>query len=198
MPSEEEKKELKKIKGKIRGAALLTDIKYIKKHKQEKKQKEIFKDLKKDIPDFNAKKIKNTEWYPLWWRVLLLVILKEKFKWSNKALFKMGREAPLNSFIVKILLRYFTSLEKTCRQVNAYWKKHYSRGQMEAGEFNQEKKYVVFRLKNFKIHPLLCTYLRGYFNGLADLTIGSEEVNTEETKCSFEGDPYHEFVIKWK
>lgn len=198
MLSSKEIEEIKKVKGKIRGAALLTDLKYIKEHKRKDNQKEILGELKKHIPSFDPKKIKNTEWYPFWWRLFFLLLLKKKFNWSNKALFKMGREAPLSSFIVKIVLRYFTSLEKTCREAGVYWKKHYSRGEMEVDEFNEEKKYVVFRLKNFKIHPVLCVYLKGYFNGLADITSGSEENHVEETKCPFEGDPYHEFVIKWK
>ena len=198
MLADQKIKNLQKIKGKARGVTLNTDMKYITEQKGEKKLKEIVAEMNKIEPNFNPKKIKNTDWVPLKWRVLFLLITKNILGWKSKEIFAMGRQAPINSFIVKMILRYFNFFKRTCSEAPKYWKKHYSVGELITAEYSDEEKYVIFKLKKFKIHPVLCTYLKGYFLGMADLTNRSEKVTIEETKCPFEEDAYHEFIMEWK
>jgi hypothetical protein len=198
MLTSKEKKDIKKIKGKIRGAAFNTDIEYIKSKESEKGLDKALAEMRKQEPEFEPQKIKNTEWYPLKWRILFLLTTEKIFDWDENDIFQMGRQAPINSFIVRMVLRYFNLFKKTCEEAPTYWKKHYSVGELEMAEYNAKEKYVIFRLKKFKIHPHLCIYLKGYFLGMAELTNKSEKIEIKETKCAFRGDSYHEYIINWK
>lgn len=109
----------------------------------------------------------------------------------------MGHSAPSNSFVVKIILRYFVSFKKTCIEAATYWGKHYSVGDFKTEEFNPKEKRVVYTLKNFKTDPALCTYLKGYFKAITELTNKSKNISIKETKCIFKNDECHRFEIRW-
>ena len=72
----------------------------------------------------------------------------------------------------------------------------YSIGKLEVLEFNEDKKKILMSLKNFKIHPLVCLYLEGYFQGVAELAL-KDKVKCEEVKCVFRGDNFNEYLIQW-
>ncbi len=201
MLNKEEIRRLLKISGKVRGVVFHTDAKYV----LEKKGKRGLEMLEAEIRKIEqsidyGKEITATGWYPLGWRVLSLLAIQEVFNWGEKEILKMGAEAPRHSFIVRTLLRYFISPEKIFNQSSKYWKKHYSLGKLEALEVNTKEKHVVLQLKDFKIHPILCIYFKGYFKELARIGVGirPEDMIMEETKCMFRGDSCHEFVIDWK
>ena len=198
-----EKKELEdilKLKGDVRGAVFQTDAKYV----LEKEGEAGLKRLEKEIfertgqPVKYGKEVIATNWYPLSWRILSLVFVKELFGWDDKEIFKMGLIAPKYSFIVKTLLRYFVSLEKTFAESSKYWREHYSIGALYSPEIDIENKRLVIQLKDFKIHPILCHYFRGYFKAIANLTLRTNKIDIKEDKCAFKGDPYHQFIITWE
>jgi len=191
--------EISKIKGETRGAVFHTDVQYILDKKGEKGLEELRKKLK-DLGqgDIYSKEINSTGWYPLWWRVLSLLIIQDTFNWDEKEIFNMGISAPKHSFIVKTLLRYFISIEKTFKESAKYWEKHYTISKLEAPEINVKEKRLVLRLVDFKIHPILCVYFRGYFKSIAGLVVKTDKMTIKETKCPFSGDAYHEFVIEWE
>jgi len=198
-----DKKELEnvlKLEGDVRGAVFQTDAKYILEKKGEKGiellEKEIFE--KTGQPVRYGKEIVATNWYPLSWRVLSLLFIKDLFEWDDEEIVKMGLVAPKHSFIVKTLLRYFVSLEKTFAESSKYWREHYSVGELHSPEINTENKRLVIQLKNFKIHPILCSYFKGYFKAIASLVIRTNKMDIKEDKCAFKGDEYHQFVINWE
>lgn len=197
MLTKKEVKKIKKIKGKVRGVVFQTDLQYIKERTNKKKVESIKEGIKELDPTFDPEEIRNTGWYPLRWRIFMLLAVRDVCGWGEKNVYEMGRQAPQNSFLVKIILRYFLDFKNTCQEASTYWQKHYSRGDFETVEFNESEKYVIFHLRNFKIHPALCSYFMGYFQGMAELTNPSEDIKTEETKCVFNGNKYHEFIIKW-
>ncbi|MDA3803074.1 MAG: hypothetical protein PF488_04275 [Patescibacteria group bacterium] len=128
-----EKKELKKllkIKGVVRGSVLKTDLQYVLDKKGEEGIKKIKREIKKIVPDFDYNEVKNTDWYPIGWRALSLLIIIETFNWDEEEVFRMGQAAPKNSFIAKTILRFFVSLKKTVEEIPKYWRKHYSVGKM--------------------------------------------------------------------
>lgn len=191
--------EILKIEGKVRGAVFQTDAKYVLEKKGEEGLKMVEAEIKKiGQPISYGKEIMVTGWYPLSWRLFSLLTIQKVFNWGEKEIFEMGNSAPKYSFIVKTLLRYFVSLKKTFTESSKYWKEHYSVGELEAPEINIKRKYVVLRLKDFKIHPILCIYLKGYFKAVAQLVVRTENMTIEETKCIFKDNSYHEFVISWE
>ena len=195
MISKAEIKKISQIKGKVRGSVFKTDYKYIEKHKGEAGTRKLQKEIKKLEPEFDYEKFSNIKWYPLHWRILSLLVIKDIFAFEEEDLFKMGREAPKNSFIARTLLKYFVSWQQSAQEVGKYWGKHYSVGQVKSK--SAKNKQVVVEIRNFNLHPILCHYYRGYFYAIAELTTKGENIQAKETKCGFRGDNYHEFTINW-
>ncbi|PIS38801.1 MAG: hypothetical protein COT34_01730 [Candidatus Nealsonbacteria bacterium CG08_land_8_20_14_0_20_43_11] len=98
----------------------------------------------------------------------------------------------------KVYIKYFLSLQKTFNAVPQYWKKFETCGELELYKLNEKEKYLVMRLKNYDIHPIMCPYLGGYFLGLAQNIIRSDKITIEETACIYKGGAYHEYTIRWQ
>lgn len=194
----EELEKLLKIPGKTRGQVLITDFEYVKEKEGEKGVELLKKKIKEwgDLIDYE--KVKATEWYPVGLRAISLLAIKETFGWGDEEIKDLGNSAPKYSFIVKMLLKYFLSLKRSVEETPTYWAKHYTVGRLEPVILDEEKKYLVLRLHDFKIHPILCTYYLGYFLRFGQYVIKSDKITIEETKCMFKGDPFHEFVVKWE
>ncbi len=199
MLDKNEVEEILKIKGKTRGAVFHTDVKYVLDKKGEQGLDELRKKLEAlGQKNIYGKEIKSTGWYPLGWRILSLLLIEETFNWGGKEIINMGMSAPKHSFIVKTLLRYFVSIEKTFEESSKYWEKHYSVGKLEAPEIDIKNKKLVLHLMDFKIHPILCAYFKGYFKAIANLVVKTDKMTIKETKCAFDKDLYHEYVIEWE
>lgn len=197
----EEKKDLKKllkIDGKVRGSVLNSDIKYVLDEKGEEGIKKINREVKKIAPNFDYNKIRNTDWYPIGWRAISLLIIIQTFDWDEEKIFEMGCTAPKNSFIAKTVLRFFASLKKTAEEIPKYWKKHYSIGEMVNEKIDIKNKVIITDLKNFDIHPCLLNYFRGYFQTIAELATRSKYVNVEGVRLISGGKAYYKFTIRWK
>ena len=196
--STEEIKNLMKLPGKVRGVVFQTDAEYVKEKKGEKGLELVKKTLKKIGCPIDYEKIKATGWYSVGLRVISLLIIKDVFNWSDKEIETMGNAAPKYSFIVRLLMKYFLTFPMSYKQSPVYWKKHYTVGELEAPDYNLQKKYYIIRLKKFKIHPILCAYLGGYFVRIGQFVLKGSDFKVKETKCMFSGDSYHEFLITWK
>lgn len=195
---EKEIKKLMKIPGKARGIVFITDLEYVKMKRGEEGVKILKEKMKEWGNPIEYEKIEALNWYPIGLRVISLLAIKEALKFGDEEIREMGNVAPKLSLLVKTLIRYFISLKRTWEESSKYWEKHYTVGTLEPAEFNEEKKYLTVRLKDFKIHPILCKYYEGYFLRISQYAIKSEKITIEETKCMFKGDPYHEFLIKWE
>jgi len=197
MIGKEEIEKIMQIKGNVRGTIFQTHAIFIK----EKKGEDGLMSLEKKMAELgypvNFKKFREGEWYPESLSVLVILAAKDLFNWTEKDIFEMGSSAPRNTFIAKILMKYFLSLERFMSEVPNYWKKHLDLGELEVFQFDKEKKYIILREKGFKFHPLLCVYHAGYFQGITKYVVKSKKISVEETKCVFKGDPYNEYIIRW-
>jgi len=191
-------KELMNIKGNIRGEGMLTDIEYIRYCKGEKGVKMLEEKLKELGQPINFKKIRPMEWYPVGWDVLKILCLKDIFNWNDKDIFKMANFAPKVSFLVKMLMKYFFSAERSFKESPKYWKQHFDFAELEAYRYNEKEKFMIFRVKNFKTHPIMCVVIAGYFLRMAQFVLRSEKISIKETKCVFKGAPYEEYLISWE
>ena len=196
--TEQEIKELIKIPGKVRGQVFSTDFEYVKESMGKNGLNLLKKRMEALGKPIDYENMKTTEWYPLGLRVISLLIIKEVFNWEDKDIEEMGKTAPKLSLIMKMLMKTFLSIERSFREIANYWKKHYSVGRLVPVDIDMKRKHTFFHLKNFKIHPILCPYLIGYFYTVADFILKSKKVTIEETKCAFKGDAYHEFSVKWE
>jgi hypothetical protein len=193
-----EAERLMKIEGNIKGAALKTHALYIRKRIGKKGVKLIEEKLKELGYPFEFEKIKPFDWYPEGLNVLILLVIKELFNFTDKDIFEMGNNTPKTSFLAKLFMKYFVSMDKILEEAPHYWRKYFDFGELEIKEYNKKEKYVVFRVKDYKFHPLKCIFHAGYFLRVAQFVLESKKISIKERKCFFKGDPFHEYEIKWK
>jgi len=109
----------------------------------------------------------------------------------------MGTSVVKFSLLMKIFMKYFGSFKLIAGEVSKMWQKHYTIGSLEMPEFSKEKRYVILREKNFQVHPIYCNIHIGYFAKVCGMVVKAEVITCKETKCMFQGDEYHEYLLTW-
>lgn len=196
--TKEKVKQLLSIPGNVRGTIILTDIEYIKRKWGEEailKLKERLKEL--EIP-LDFEKIKHTEMYPEAISVLVILLIKEILNLKEQDIFEMGQAAMKLSPIVKILTKFFLSIDVVLERAPEYWRQYFDFGELEVVEYDKEKKYAIIRKKGYKFHPISCVYHMGYFYQVAKIASGAKKITIKETKCVFRGDPFDEYHFTWE
>lgn len=189
--------ELMSIAGNVRGVVFITDGEYIRRHHSDAVLEKIVHTMQKVGHPVVYNDIKSMMWYPLGLRVLTFHVIREVLSWSDDEFRTMGNNAPKYSFIVKLLMKWFTSPRTAFNHAPEYWRRHYDIGSLEIDELNEQECYAVYRIIDFKGTPLYCTYLEGYFKRLFQFIFPGKHVTMRETKCMNRGDPYHEFRVDW-
>jgi len=197
MLSKEKAKKIIGIEGNVRGEGILTDIEYVRKRKGEGGVRKVEERLAELGYPIKFKEIQSLDWYPQGLDILKILVMKEVFNWTDKDIFEMATLAPQISFLVRMLIKYFISPKKSFEQSPNYWRQHFDTGELEAHKSSEQKKYFVFRVKNYKTHPIMCVILAGYFLQMSKYVLKSKEVTIKETKCIFKGDHYDEFIVNW-
>jgi len=196
MLTKEEAEKLIKIKGEVRGLGLRVDWDFVLREKGKEGLKKVEDKLAESGFPLKYKEIKPMDFYPVGFDVISLLAIKEIFNFNEKDMERMGRLVIKFSLFIKIFMKYFASLELVTKQVPRMWREHYTVGDLETPEFSKEKKYMVLRMKNFRIHPIYCNIHKGYFSKVAEMIVKAP-VTCQETKCMFKGNLYHEFLITW-
>ena len=194
--SKEEVDELMKLKGQIRGAAIKEIIKYILKEEGKDglgKLEDVMEKIGYPIKDRNIKAMK---FYPLGLEASTLVAVKRLFNYDDKKFQDLGKFAGKFSIIIRLFMGYLVSLDKIAKETPKMWRKYFSIGDLDIAEINEEEKYVILRIKNYYLHPIHCQILIGYLSSILQIVVKSP-VTCEETKCTFQGDEYHEYLLKW-
>lgn len=183
--------------GKARGVVFTQDRGYILEKVGEEALKNVQAETEKMGHPIDYMNIKPLVWYPIGLWVVHLLAVKQALNWGDKEIFEMGNEAPKFSIMVKMLLKYFVSLKKSYQESPHYWRKHFTVGHLELPEFHEDEKWLIVRLGEFKIHPITCTLLAGYFLRIAQYVIKSPQVKIQEVKCVHQGDPCDDFLFTW-
>jgi hypothetical protein len=141
-----EKEEIKRIlnlEGQVRGDVLITDLSYIGRLSGPEAKRRVEEELKSIDFNIDFEKIKKTSWYPIGWKVLVLLLTREVMKWADQDLVDMGRFASKESFILKTLLRYFVSLDRTFKESERFWLNYWKAGEFVPYEINEKEKYLI-------------------------------------------------------
>lgn len=194
--TKEEFKKLINIKGKVRGTALKTEADFIIKEEGEEGLKKLEEAIGALGYPIKYKKVKTMDFYPIGLVALTLLGSKRIFGFSNEKFEEMGAFESKISLLIRIFMKYFVSIDRAAKEVANMWKKYNTVGELEAVEYDKNKRYIILRLKDFDFHPLHCLTLKGYFSSILKMIV-SEEVVCEETKCVHRGDDYHEFLLQW-
>jgi hypothetical protein len=183
--------------GKCRGAVFKTDAEYVRNEKGEQGIKKIEKRLKELGYPIRYNKIRPSEWHPIGLRVLSLLVIKEVFQWSDKKIQDMGFKAPKVSYVIKIIASLFKTTIKAIKRFPKTWSDYHTTGNIVLKELDKKKCYAIAQLRNFKVHPLFLTYLKGFFLGAIKFTLPDKKVILKLTKSVHKGDDYDEFKLYW-
>ena len=194
--SKEEFNRLMKVKGEVRGTTMKNTAKFVFKNEGKGGVEKLEKVMAGFGYPIKYQKLKSGGFYPIVWLGLTLAAVEKLFNYDDEKFQEMGVFRSNFALHVKIFLKYFTSIDKAVKMIPRMWRKIQTVGNLRVVEFSKEKKYGVFRLENYALHPTQCQILKGIFSTFARIVIG-KEVTCEETKCPFRGDQYHEFLIKW-
>ena len=194
--TKETAEKLMEIKGEARGTSFRIDREFILRKKGEEGLKKIEAEMERLGCPIKYEEIKTSGFYPIGWRVLSLLVIKNIFDFDEEKIEEMGKFAPKVDFIIKFFLKHFLSIQKTIKQVSKMWRKHYTIGELIPLEVDEKKKRIVIIIKNCNLHPIFCRYLIGYFTAISEMVV-RQSVNVRETKCFFRGDKYHEYLITW-
>ena len=192
----EELEKLTGLDGKVRGAVFQTDARYVLEKEGEEGLKKLEKKTKELGYKIDYRNGKATDWHPVVLRIISLLLVKSVFDWTDKEIREMGKTAPKFSCIVKFIFKIFAPTKKLVKEIPSYWKEHYATGDLVVVRFDEKNREMFIDLKNFKSHPVLCSYLEGYFERV--LMFVERGVKVEERKCVFKGDSCHEYFFTWE
>jgi hypothetical protein len=187
--------ELMQIQGQVRGAVFETDAEYIRNRYGLEGLDKVMAALEAVGYPIQYGDVKSMEWLPLGLRALSLLIIKDVFNWNDEEIKDMGDAAPKYSFIVKLLMKFFVSPSVAFDHAPEYWVKHYDTGRLIAVDLDDEKGHAIIHLHDFKVHPLYCKYLEGYFQRLFKFMYPKSRIEITETQCMCRDDAHHEFVV---
>jgi len=184
------------IKGETRGVSFQADGEFILKEKGEGGLKRLEEKMAEVGCPIRYKEIRPMDFFPLGFRGVELLVIKELFNFDKEKIKEMGAFQTKISLIIKLFMQYFGSVNILAKQAPRMWRKYYTIGDLTIPEMSSEKRYGIIRVENFALHPIHCQLLEGYFANIIKMVVNAP-VDCEETKCTFRGDEYHEFVVKW-
>jgi hypothetical protein len=190
-------KKLMEIKGEARGITLKVDWETILKEKG----KEGIKKLEEKMAELGCplkyEEIKEMDFYPIGYEAISILAIKEIFGLDEKDLENLGAKAVKFSIFLRIFMKYSFSHRLLIEEAPKMWRRHYTVGDLEVVKFDEKEKIAIIVLKNFSLHREFCATLKGYFSKIVEITLG-KPINCKETKCTFLGDQYHEFLLTWE
>ncbi|MBD3208384.1 MAG: hypothetical protein GF370_02945 [Candidatus Nealsonbacteria bacterium] len=185
------------LPGKVRGVAFKTEEGFV----LEQEGKEGVERLEEALAEMGHPlkfdEVRPMDFYPLGMIGLTQLTIKKLFDYDDEKIKELGKSEAKVSLIIRLFMKYFVSTQRIAKEVPKMWRRYYSIGDLEIAEMNDEEKRAVLRLKDFKVSPVHCLNLIGYFASVLQMVVNSP-VECRETKCVFKGDDCHEFTLTWK
>lgn len=200
--TKEEAQRIMNTKGNVRLATFNTYYNFILENGGEEGVKQVEAKLKELGHSMDLKKLSresSLKWVPQAQGCLILVAILEYLGWEEKDAQRIGYFLGTTSFFTKLIIKYLISLEKTLKEAQRLWKRHYAFSELKLFKYDVKEKYVIFRIYDFKkFHLALYYSIGGYISKIIEIATGSKNLKLELTKCIFWDDPYDELKITWK
>jgi len=197
-------KKLMENKDEIRGIDFKTDEEFILKEKGKEGLEKIEREMAKLGHPIRYKEMNTMFFYPIGLRVLSLLVIKEIFNFDEEKIEEMGRVACKSSLFIRLLTKFFVSVPRMKKETLRVWRRYHTTGELkwitpkiDFATLRLPGHSCIFRLTGHKVHPVYCSYLKGYLSKVVEMGSKASPVTCEETKCPFKGDKYHEFLLKW-
>ncbi len=188
--------ELMEKEGESRGVTLRTSWTYVKEEYGEEVLSKIEKRMAELGYPVKDEEIKVMDFYPVGMDALALLVIKEELDLSEEEMMKIGMEKVKFSLFFKVMLKHFIRLKVFEREGPKFWRKHYTIGELIV-KVDEEKKKTVLKVENFKVHPIYCPVLRGYFLRTVQMAVGEKNVKIYEEECVFKGSDCYKFAFSW-
>ncbi len=143
------------------------------------------------------KNIKEMGFIPGGMRAVSLLAIKKVLNSGDEEIRNVCYFHPRISLVVRLFSKYIYSLPEVMKKAQQMWRTYWTEGELEFSEYNEEKKYIIMKIKNFNLHPIFCRCMEGYFASIAKMVLKVENLKCKEVKCSHKKDEYHEFLITW-
>lgn len=192
----EELEKLTKINGEVRGVALKSHADFILHQKGQLELDKLENVLAELGYPIKFKEIRIWDFYPVGIEIIELLAIKRLFGFEDDKFEDIGTFGSVSSFIMKLFMRYFSSIRMVVKQAPKIWKKYYTVGELKVKELDEKERRIVLTVENLFLHPIHCLHLKGFFSSVVQLVV-KEKPSCEETKCVHKGDLLHEFVIRW-
>ncbi len=194
--SREELDSLSKVKGEVRGLGLKVISDFALKERGEEGPKLLEETMAKLGYPVKYKEVKRTDFYPLKREAINFLVASRLFNFDDEKIREIGQTLARAPMVPRLFLRYIASFDRIFKNISVMWKKAYTVGNLSLVDSSVKEKFAILRLENFNIHPLYCQLFISHFATLLQMVI-RKKVSCKEIKCTFRGDAYHEFVLKW-
>lgn len=194
--SREEVKNLMECEGEVRGVSIKDTANFVLKEEG----KEGLRKLEKAMEDLghplNYEDIRKMDFYPLGLWGLYMLAMKRIFDYDDDKIRELGADNAKSSLIVRLFMKYFFSIEKIVKEAPKIWNKYNTAGNLKVAEYSEEENYVILRIEDYHFHPIHCRNLEGYLPAIVQMVV-KDQTTCRETKCIYQGDEYHEFLVEW-
>ncbi len=190
----------KDIKGLERGADIHYLINYVKVKEGINGYRRLLDELEKNgYNPPNTEKIKNDDWISCSIPTIYMVAMAKYFFWTTKDLEELGENLiTFTPSLARFYIKYLSTLRQAAEKGIKEWQTHFNFGRLELANLDEKNKTLTMRLRDFHLHPVVCYFHAGVMKKIISLNSKSPEVNYKETKCIYNGDPYHEWIYNWK
>lgn len=193
--SKEELEEFSKLTGEVRGLSLTRFFDNLLAEEGKEGLDKLNKALEQ-LGDFKSQSIIPTEFYPIRFYAILILVLDRLFGYDGKKFHSIGRRSVGIPVFLRFITKYIVSADRAAKSIESIWKKYYTTGSLKMIEYNKKEGYAIVRLEGIKLPSLHCEYLKGNLSVIGQLATG-KKISVQETKCIHKGDEYHEFLLKW-
>lgn len=197
-PTKEIVENLLRMEGEVRGMSLKDDEAYVKAKEGEGGLRKVEEVLEKLGCPIKYDAIKTLGFYPIGWRAISLLAIRETFGWGDEEFRTLGSLAPGNSLIVRIYTKFFHSIELVVSKAPQMWGEYFTRGKFTVPDYSEEKKYAITEIRDLDLHPIFCRLLEGYLTTIIKMVVKPKEIECRETTCTFKGQDRHRFEFRWK
>jgi hypothetical protein len=181
--------------GEVRGAALLSDAVYVRRHAGEEALERVDMVTREMDCPIDYGNVDSLAWYPAELRTVSLLAIAKALGWGDDEMREMGRSAPRYSAVARFMLRYFGSVEALAGELQTYWRSSYSTGSLRGVTIDRS---AFVCLSDFWLPPILSTYLEGYFAGVLGMVIGKDRwMKVGRTGRWHLNSECHDFVLRW-
>jgi hypothetical protein len=191
-------KNLLEMEGRARGIHFKNDLDYVTKKEGEGSIKKVEEKLKEAGCPINYEEIKNLDFYPIGWRAISLLAIKDVFGWDEQEFRRLGSFVTAVSLIIRVYMKFFVSIKEAADKAPKIFREYFTRGEIVIPDYSEKKKYVIIEIRDLDFHPLYCFVLEGFLENIVRMIVKPEKIACKETGCTFRGGSCHQFKITWE